>query len=97
MLYKMKNNLTLEYLSNIVPTMAGQNSKYALRTSDNLQTIHSRTTLYYNSFLPSSIGKWNTLSLEIQNAESLRLLLYKTYYEITSIELPWGYVFTGIT
>ena len=80
MLYKMKNNLTPAYLSNKVPTMVGQNSQYSLRNSDDLQTIHSRTTLYYNSFLPSSIREWNTLSPEIQNAESVRsfkLLLNK--------------------
>ena len=47
MLYKMKNNPTPAYLSNKVPTMVDQNSQYSLRNSDDLKTIHSRTTLYY--------------------------------------------------
>ena len=39
MLYKMKNNLTLEYLSNKVPTIVGQNSQYALRNYDKQSTL----------------------------------------------------------
>ena len=66
MLYKMKTNLTPAYLSNRAQTMVGQNSQYALRNSDDLQTLHSRRTLYYNSFLPSPIREWDTLSPEFQ-------------------------------
>ena len=83
----MKNNLTPAYLSNKVPTMEGHNSQYTLRKFDDLQTIHSRTTLYYNSFLPSSIKEWNTVSPEIQTAESVRSFKLLSYRNIRKTPL----------
>ena len=39
LLYKMKNNLTPDYLSSLLPQRVGNASRYSLRNSDNLQTI----------------------------------------------------------
>ena len=46
----MKNKLKLDYLSSLLPQNVGNASRYSLCNSDNLQTIFSRTTLYFNSF-----------------------------------------------
>lgn len=66
LLFKMKNNLTPEYLSSLLPKNVGNASRYSLRNSDNLQGIFSRTALYSNSFLPSTISAWNNLPAEVR-------------------------------
>ena len=71
LLFKMKNNLTPDYLSSLLPQNVGNASRYSLRNSDNLQTIFSRTTLYSNSFLPSSIRAWNNLPTEARQIASI--------------------------
>ena len=71
LLFKMKNNLTPEYLSSLPPQNVGNTSRYSLRNSDNLQGIFSRTALYSNSFLPSTIRAWNNLPAEVRQFDSL--------------------------
>ena len=48
--YKMYTNQTPPYLSTLVPPSVNTFSEYSLRNSNDTQTIHARTTLYYNSF-----------------------------------------------
>ena len=78
--YKMKNNLTPQYLSSLVPESIDTSSAYSLRNSDDIQVPYSRTNLYHNSFLPSVIRDYNNLSPEIKHAPSLssfKRLLFK--------------------
>ena len=60
--FKMKNNLTPTYLSSLVPESVGQTFRYNLRNSNDLLTIDVRTSLYSNSFLPSTVRDWNNLN-----------------------------------
>ena len=71
LLFKMKNNLTPEYLSSLRPQNVGNTSRYSLRNSDNLQGIFSRTALYSNFFLSSTIRTWNNLPAEVRQLDSL--------------------------
>ena len=71
LLYKMKNGLCPPYLSNMIPPSVGSLSQYSLRNADDLTTIKSRTTLYYNSFLPSTVREWNSLPPEARNSDSI--------------------------
>ena len=50
--YKMYTNQTPAYLSTLVPPSVNTLSEYSLRNSSDTQTVHARTTLYYNSFFP---------------------------------------------
>ena len=86
LLYKMKNNLTPDYLSSLLPQRVGNASRYSLRNSDNLQTIFAQTTLYSNSFLPSSIRAWNSLPTEARQPESLDT--FKRYLTRTRERVP---------
>ena len=61
--YKMYNNLTPDFLSSLI-NRNNQSSRYNLRNSEDVSGIHSRTTTYFNSFLPSVIRSWNSLSSE---------------------------------
>ena len=67
----MYNHLTPPYLSSLVPPLISNFSKYNLRNANDIQTIDSRTTLYFNSFLPSVIRDWNSLPYGNRNADSL--------------------------
>ena len=58
------------YLSTLVPPLVGQTSRYNLRNANDLQTIDARTTLYFNSFLPSTVRDWNSLPSDIKKADT---------------------------
>ena len=60
----MQNGLTPNYLCSLVPATVGSASSYPLRNALNLQSIHAKSQLYYNSFLPSVVRDWNDLPYE---------------------------------
>ncbi len=86
--YKMTNVLSPNYLVDLVP-MATDTSRYNLRNHDNLQIIRSRTTLYYNSFLPSAVREWNSLSQDTRNSSSFNC--FKTKLKSNTDEVPVYY------
>ena len=69
--YKMYNNLTPYYLSSLIPQQVEAISQYNLRNAQDIRNIRSRTSLYYNSFLPSTLRQWNNLSTETRQSNSL--------------------------
>ena len=79
----MQNNLAPDYLSSLV---------YPLRNSSNLHTLHAKTQLYFNSFLPSVIRDWNELPEEIRFSSSLGAFKYKLNRDVI---MPSKFYFTG--
>ena len=79
-------------MTSLVPPTVGNNTIYSLRNATNIQTIHARSQLYYNSFLPSVIRDWNSLPMDTRNANSLRSFKYKLN---TDIKLPPVYFNDG--
>ena len=73
----MYNELAPLYLSSLVPPLVQNASRYNLRNSNDTQTIASRTTLFYNSILPSSIRDWSRLNPDIRNASTLDAFKHK--------------------
>ena len=67
----MTHNLAPLSLSSLVPSTVSNISRYNLRNSNNLQTIYARTTLYYNSFLPSTIRAWNEVPEQVKQSDSV--------------------------
>ena len=59
--YKMIHQRTPLNMSSLIPQSVSNISRYNLRNSSDLQTINTRTNLYYRSFLPSTIREWNNL------------------------------------
>ena len=53
--YRMTNALSPLYLSFLVPQTVSNASRYNLRYSNDLQTVEAHTSLFYNSFLPSTV------------------------------------------
>ena len=84
--YKMKSNLCPEYLSSLVPQTVNSISRYNLRNANDLQTVNARTTLYYNSFLPSTIRAWNNLPSEAQQLESVNS--FKFFLKKENVPVP---------
>lgn len=82
MFFKMENNLTPLYLTELIPPRVGDISAYPLRNSDHYLSIHANTSSYAKSFLPSTIQAWNNLPSSIKNATTLasfkRLITHNT-------------------
>ena len=92
MFYKMYNDLTPFYLFSLVPQSINNLSQYSLRNADNLQSIHARTNLYFQSFLPSVVRKWNDLSDEAKRSSSVTS--FKNYLNRNRTSIP-KYFYTG--
>ena len=67
----MVNNIAPLYLSSLVPPLVQSVSHYSLRNANDLQSVNSRTTQYFNSFLPSVIRDWNSLPCADRNVETI--------------------------
>ena len=67
MFYKIKNNLTPEYLRHPLPSR----SNYNFRSLKKLAVLPCRSSRFRNSFYPDSIRSWNNISNEYRNARSL--------------------------
>ena len=70
-LYKIKNNLTPDYLSSLLPPVHQQQHNYNTRNSQNMVSYHCRTAYHHNSFFPSSVRIWNNLPQNIKESKSL--------------------------
>jgi hypothetical protein len=84
MFFKMVNNMTPEYLRNIVPQQVGHITNYNLRNVSDFRTPHSRTIRYRKSFLPSTIKAWNGLDNDTRNTRTLsnfKLTMKAKYFE----------------
>ena len=81
----MFNNLSPEYLSSLIPPTINTLPQYNLRNAQNIQTVNSRTTQYFNSFLPSSIREWNNLPLNVRNSDSVIIFKRKLNSDIKAI------------
>ena len=75
--FKMKNGLSPDYLSNLVPQTVGQASTRSLRNSSNISSIRTHTSLHMNSFIPSTISLWNSLPVEAKTIDTVSG--FKTY------------------
>ena len=88
----MVNNLTPPYLSTLIPSTITETSRYNLRNANDIRTINTRTTQYYNSFLPSTIRECNTLPEEQRT--SATLLSFKANINQHSTSIP-KYYYSG--
>ena len=75
--YKMVHGLGPAYLNNLVPPLVQKHSRYLLRNARNISTLQCNSNLFYNSFLPSSIRDWNSLSDEIRNSQTFSIFKSK--------------------
>ena len=63
--------------------MIRETTRYNLRNSNDIQTMHANTNLYYNSFFPSTIRAWNNHSDDIKQATSVESFKFRLNRDIT--------------
>ena len=80
--YKIMNGLTPDYLSGCVPPLVQDTTTYNLRNSNDIQSLHANTNLFYNSFFPSTIRAWNSLPEDIKQATSVASFKYRLNKDI---------------
>ena len=66
----MINSLSPQYFSDLVPATIDTSSNYNLSNYNNIYLVNARTSLYYNSFLPSAVRDWNNIPDYHRNVDS---------------------------
>ena len=80
--YKIMNGLTPNYLSDLLPPLVHETTSYNLRNSNHIQTAHANKNLFFNSFTPSTIRSWNSLSDDIKSATSVASFKYRLNHDL---------------
>ena len=88
----MTHNLIPSFLSSLVPQPVQAASSYNLRNSNDIQNIPARSNYYHNSFLPSTVRKWNSLPLDTRNSDSINSFKQKLNLGVSCAP---KYYFTG--
>ena len=71
------HGLAPDYLRDVLPPLVHEITSYNLRNANHIQTLSSNTNLFYNSFFPSTIRAWNSLSDDIKQAPSVASFKYQ--------------------
>ena len=87
----MINDLSPQYLSGLVPATIDSSSNFNLRNSNNIHLVNARTSLYYNSFLPSAVRDWNSLPDDRRNVDSV--IAFKNVLSRDKPIVPKHYLF----
>ena len=87
--YKIINGPAPNYLLDLVRPIIQETTYYNLRNTDDTQTLHARTNLYYNSFFPSTIRAWNSLPEDTKQSRSI------SSFKFRHINKPPKYYNTG--
>ena len=87
--YKMKSGMSPHYLTTLIPPIVGNTSTYNLPNANDIGMVHANSQLYYNSFLPSVIRKWNELPEDTR--QSSNIASFKTHLNRERIAPPSYY------
>ena len=87
--YKMFNQPTPVHLSSLIPRQVNAISHHNFRNSNDIHTIRPNTSLYHNSFLPSTLRQWNSLPVEVRQLNTLSS--FKTFLKKDLQSVPTYY------
>ena len=90
--YKTNNGLVPDYISSIFPHSVGFNIQYNLRNSSDYTIRSMRTQLLANSFIPSCLSVWNSLSEDLRQAQSIAIFkrsLMSNYFKVEPTPLQY--------
>jgi hypothetical protein len=85
----MVNGLVPPYLSAMVPCNIENIHDYNTRQAVSIPPVRTRTTLYNNYFLPSTVRLWNSEPTSIRDSRYASSL--KSYYKSKCIKKPIYY------
>ena len=69
--YKIKSNLTPDYLKTLIPNEVGQDQPYQLRNARAIKIPKCTKNYFLKSYIPSTIKMWNDLPLNIRLLDDL--------------------------
>ena len=72
--YKMSNNLTPQYLSNLIPQNFGMIHDHNTRHTLRIPPVRTRTSLDASYFIPSSVQLWNQQPENIKSSRSVQII-----------------------
>mgnify|MGYP001591838763 CR=1 FL=1 len=84
MMFKVKNNLCPEYLSQLLPPENIENRRYNLRNNEDIRIPATNLESFKRSFIPHAISLWNNLPLaqrQIPTLEDFKLSLKENFKE----------------
>mgnify|MGYP000176344217 CR=1 FL=1 len=71
--YKITHGSCPEHLRALIPRPNIERVNYSLRNISGRSLVYARTSLFINSFIPSSTRLWNALPLSIRNCPSVNI------------------------
>ena len=87
--YKMVNNETPQYLSDLVPPKVGELVHFVnLRNDHKFRPIKCRTAQYQKTFLPNVVNLWNNIDKKLMDSESLDIFKARLSSKTTRISNP---------
>jgi len=69
--FKIMNNQTPTYLSDLMPEAAHERNVYPIRNRHDMTLFRTRSATFYKSFFPSTTRDWNNLPIVIRQAPCL--------------------------
>ena len=72
--YKISNNLTPQYLSNLIPQNFGMIHDHNTRHTSRIPPVRTRTSLHASYFIPSSVQLWNQQPENIKSSRSVQII-----------------------
>jgi hypothetical protein len=88
----MTKTLTPHYISSLVPQTFANIHDYNTCNASALLVVRTRTSLYYNSFIPSSVRLWNLQPDNTRLSPSIQALKYSLKSNISTNPF---YYYTG--
>ena len=70
----MSNNLTPQYLSNLIPQNFGMIHDHNTRHTSCIPPVRVQTSLYASYFIPSSVQLWNQQPENIKSSRSVQII-----------------------
>lgn len=71
LMFKLINDLTPQYLSDLIPPQVQITTHYPLRNRTHFRVPLARTQLNKNSFIPATLRQWNALDPDLRNCRTL--------------------------
>ena len=76
--YKIVQNLTRRYLTELLLKISSECTHFRLRSRENFPQLRCRTSTFQKSFFPLAITCWNSPDLDVRNSVSLPTFKAKT-------------------
>jgi len=85
--HKIVSHMSPHYLVELLPPTVSQKTSRFLRTNSNFNLFNCRTERFLQSFFPSSTKLWNSLDIEVRNANSLEIFKNELRKKLINLQM----------